>query len=1254
MGDVYAALDLKSDPPREVALKTIRDVTNPSAVELFRRECSVLMSFTHPNVIELYETGDFDDRGVVKPFFVMARLRGVTLAQLIKDSPQNLTVQRTIDIICQVCRGLQAAHERDLVHRDIKPSNIFVLEDDSVKVIDFGVAHLMSAETIGAKGTLHYMAPEQFEGKPVTPATDVFSLGVVCFEALTRRRPFDGSTSDEIRAGIMKQIPPPASSLNPAVNVALSQVIHAAMAKRPLHRFSSAREFGDCLRKALRNEPIERFEPGKLQLRLARVQRALEDSQYEIASEILGQLEEEGYLHPSINELRRQVDQALRNRDIRQFLDTARSFVAQEEYSLALQKVQDALQLESTNSVALELRSEIQAKRSSQQIGNWLNLAQKHLSNCAFEPAREAVSSVLRMLPTDVTALRLMSEINRVEQEVVRKRQEKERHFDSAVEFRKKGDLTAALSRLERVLELDREAPDAVQPERGAAFQTFYNEVRSEHESIKSALEQAKQELESKNYAAADAICEDFLAKYPNHALFQALKYDVGERQRQDLSAYIAEVDRETEAEVDLDRKAKILQVACARYPDELHFERALKGVNARRDLINGLVGQARNLEDRGQYSEALDKWETLRSIYKQYPGLDIEVDRIRKRLQQQARAEAKARWIERIDSAINGGEYTRALTLVQQALVESPNDPQLAPLERLARQRAELSKRAQSLLDVGQKLLEEKSNDEALKALEEAYNLDEHNALTRAVYIEALLTKASSLIDTNVETAERLIETAFGLDATNPRVKSMRVLALDRKRTNAVDQYLLRAREHQAADQVEQAFAEVEKGLAAYPGDVSLIQLQRSLEGSQKQSELRRDREQMLKLRRRLELSNDDSLLKSVFDESAVIVQRHPTDEQIQVIANEIGTMVRRRSPEPARVAAADDVLTVVEQVEKLPTTPVSSHTAVLKRVPRLYRNVGAMVILAVTTVVIIALLLKPRPLPSFNKIGTAVSRTALALHKDQIESSKVVGNIDALQAIELGNELPPLPLKPGEWTLVRSQADHRLYGYVRIGDLKEVETDDVQFELRHALMLIAGAKDPADRRRHLDALDRTLQAKGMPVGREFGEIYLVVSEDYAMVAEQNRNDTAVATAALSNAEQYFNRIDGVLQLSDRGQGLQAHLQSIKEMLKPPEPPVVSQQQPQQPSPVVSPPPPAPPPGPRMSGQLNAAKKAYDRAQKELDATKKKELYRSVIESCDSVLESRTTTPQERELQNQAAALQSKARSELEALIRR
>src|SRR5215469_5890908 len=842
MGEVYSALDLDYDPPREVVIKTIRDASDPVTLELFKRECAVLMSFTHPNVIEIYATGDSGDRNEPKPFFVMAKLQGHTLAELIENSPQDLTVQRTIEIIAQVCRGLHAAHEKGLVHRDIKPSNIFVLQDDSVKVIDFGVAHLVSTETIGAKGTLYYMAPEQLVGKPVTAATDVFSLGVVCFEALTRRRPFAGANPNEIRAAIMKSCPPAVSSMNPAVSAALSQVIHAAMAKKPHNRFASAREFGECLKKALRNEPIERFEPGKLQLRLSRVERALEVSQFEVAGEILSEIEEEGYLHPNVNEMRRQVDQALRNRDIRQFLESARRFEAQEEYSLALQKVQDALQLEATNAEALDLRSAIEARRSSQQIGNWLTLAQKHLSNLVFEPAREAVFSVLHMLPTDVTALRLMTEINRVEQEVVRKREQKERFFDSAIELHKKGDLTAALSRLQRVLELDREAPDPVQPERGASFQKFYNEVRSQSESIRNALDQAKKELEAKNYANADQICTTFLEKYPDHALFQALKFDIGERQRLDLSAYIAEVDRAAEAEPDLDRKAKLLEQALNRYPDEGHFERALKGVNAKRELINDLVNQTRNLEDRGQYSEAIDKWEMLRSIYHRYPGLEFEVDRIRRRLEQQTRSEAKARWMERIDGALNSGDYVRAQNLVTQALVESPQDAQLVPLERLVRQRLEQSQQAQNLLEQGQRSLESTSFDEALQALEPAHSLDEHNVLIRAIYIQAILGKASAIIDADLPAAERLIEAAFALDAANASVKNMKVLVSDRKRSSAIDQHLSRARELQATNEVDLALAEVEKGLATFPGDARLVQIQSSLE-AHKQSELRKDR---------------------------------------------------------------------------------------------------------------------------------------------------------------------------------------------------------------------------------------------------------------------------------------------------------------------------------------------------------------------------------------------------------------------------
>jgi serine/threonine protein kinase len=1224
MGDVYAALDLKSDPPREVAIKTIRDTSDATAVELFKRECSVLMSFTHPNVIELYETGDFDDRGGTKPFFVMARLRGVTLAELIKDSPQPLTVQRTIDIIQQVCRGLQAAHDKGLVHRDIKPSNIFVLQDDSVKVIDFGVAHLVSSETIGAKGTLYYMAPEQFEGKPVTPATDVFSLGAVCYEALTQRRPFNGSTQDEIRAEIMKGTPPAASTLNPAVNAALSQVIHAAMAKKPLHRFSSAREFGDCLRKALRNEPIDRFDTSKLQLRLSRVEKALEASQYEIADEILGEIEEEGYLHPSVNELRRQIHQALRNRDIRQFLESARRFDAQEEYTLALQKVQDALQLESTNGEALELRALIEAKRSSQQIGNWLSLAQRHLTNLAFEPAREAVSSVLHMLPTDVTALRLMEEINRVEQEVVRKREEKERFFDSAVELHKKGDLTAALSRLEKVLELDREAPDAVHPERGAELQKFYNEVRSDSEAIRNGLETAKRELEAKDYSAADNICDRFLVLYPNHALFQALKFDIGERQRQDLSAYIAEVDRATETEPDLDRRAKVLQEALVRYPDEAHFKRALKGVNAKRDLINGLVNQARNLEDRGQYSEAMDKWGMLRTIYEQYPGLDFEIERLRRRLEQQTRSEAKARWIERIDGALNAGDYNRALELVEQALIESPQDPQLVPLERSARQRVEQSQRAQNQLEEGRRLLEEKSFDEALEKLETAYALDDHNALIRAVYIEAILNKVTTIIDIDLSGSEKLIEKAFGLDPTNARVKNMWVLTLDRKRTIEVDQYLSNARELEAANEVERALAEVEKALAAYAGESRLVQLHSHLKGSIKQLELRRDRDKLRELVFTINASNDDSPIQSMFDESVVLAGKHPADEQIQALWTEIDKDVRRRSavsghhaveePKPAPVVAPE----ITEQVTpRKPAADVPAEEPIRRDRPT--SRIGMVIAAAAVVVLIVGFLawrftpaeVKPPEPPvvavPVTPVGTAETRVSVSLRKDPADSAAALATLGPGQAVELLNQVPALGLEA--WTFVRSQGDTSVQGYLHLGDLQNIRTSDHQFDVGHAVALMAGSNDPTDLEARLTRLDQDLAANPLPASATADDVAIQMSEGYVRLAQVT--EAAAAKPKLDAAEKYLTQVQNTPEATERITKQKELIDSARKAINPVAPPTLTP----------------------ISDVLAQAKSAYDRGQ-----------YVRAIDLCNKVLSRERNNAQAAALLKQATDAKNKA----------
>jgi serine/threonine-protein kinase len=318
MGVVYRVYD---PPPmdRDVALKTLLEFPDRMSLQLFYKECEVLKSMSHPNIIEIFDMGEFDDAGHKKPFFVMPLLRGQALDEIIRSSSHRLTVDRVVEIMSQTCRGLQAAHEQGLIHRDLKPSNLFVMEDDAVKIIDFGVVHTVDARSRSSgfqKGTLLYMAPEQIQFKPVSAQSDIFSLAVVCYEALTRRQPFRGNSEEEIVNAILKSVPPPASELNPAVNHTISRVIHKAMAKQPWNRFDTAREFGETLQKALRNQPIELFDAARIQPRIQRATKALESGDYQFAGEIVEEVEAEGNIDPEMTKLRQQIDKAILQKSI--------------------------------------------------------------------------------------------------------------------------------------------------------------------------------------------------------------------------------------------------------------------------------------------------------------------------------------------------------------------------------------------------------------------------------------------------------------------------------------------------------------------------------------------------------------------------------------------------------------------------------------------------------------------------------------------------------------------------------------------------------------------------------------------------------------------------------------------------------------------------------------------------------------------------------------------------------------------------
>jgi eukaryotic-like serine/threonine-protein kinase len=830
MGVVYKAYDTVTKRP--VALKTMRGPQNAAALELFAKEWTLLAQISHPNIVDVLDTGEFAENGEPKPFFVMPFLPGATLEELLRNATPRLTPERIVGIIGQACRGLQAAHDHGLIHRDLKPSNIFVLDDDAVKLIDFGLVHLAGTDSTKAlKGTLQYMAPEQIDLKPCTPASDIFSLAIVTYEAFTGRRPFARETEIETARAIRSHIPPPICELNPSVSQIVSRVVHKAMAKDPWHRFSTAREFSDALQRALKNQPIERFENSRIQPRIDRAKKAYGEGDYQFASEILRELEAEGNIDPEMSVLRIQIDHVMRQKSIRQLLDNVQTRLEEEEFPLALQKIQEVLALDPDNPEAAGLRSQIEKRMSRRQTENWFRLVDQHLHNRSFGQARQALQEILKLNANDTKARELLGEIDSREQEIERLRAEKEQLYQAALSLYQRGEISSALTKLERILEVTRRSPDSAIPERDAHYQSLYNQVCNEQEAFRNAYAEARRYLADRNFGKALEMCNEFLKKSPGEPMFQALKLEVEEQSRQEQSAFIAEVTRRVEAESDLDRRVNILQEAVDRYPQEPHLEQSLRLVRERRDLVNSIMAKARLYEDNAQFTDALSQIEILRNIYAQYPGIEFEAERLKRRREEQVCGEAKSRWVEQIDRHIASGDYDRARDLLRSAMAEFPEDRELAGLERFAETALKRGAEAKQWLERGQKLCSDRQFAEGLEALQKAASLDSRNAQIRSSLFNALTEQARSVLGQDWRAAEPLIEQALSIDGGHPLAKSLQGLILDYKRQESVNECVSQARELQAEGDLSGALAQVDAGLAVYPNESRLLQLSATLQ---------------------------------------------------------------------------------------------------------------------------------------------------------------------------------------------------------------------------------------------------------------------------------------------------------------------------------------------------------------------------------------------------------------------------------------
>ncbi|MCY8521309.1 Stk1 family PASTA domain-containing Ser/Thr kinase, partial [Bacillus atrophaeus] len=249
MANVYLAEDIILE--REVAIKVLRfDFANDNEfIRRFRREAQSASSLDHPNIVSIYDVGEEEDIY----YIVMEYVEGMTLKEYITANGP-LHPKEALRIMEQIVSAIAHAHHNHIVHRDIKPHNILIDHMGNIKVTDFGIATALSSTTIthtnSVLGSVHYLSPEQARGGLATKKSDIYALGIVLFELVTGRIPFEGESAVSIALKHLQTETPSAKRWNPAVPQSVENVILKATAKDPFHRYESAEDMEEDIKTA--------------------------------------------------------------------------------------------------------------------------------------------------------------------------------------------------------------------------------------------------------------------------------------------------------------------------------------------------------------------------------------------------------------------------------------------------------------------------------------------------------------------------------------------------------------------------------------------------------------------------------------------------------------------------------------------------------------------------------------------------------------------------------------------------------------------------------------------------------------------------------------------------------------------------------------------------------------------------------------------------------------------------------------------